>query len=214
MVPTTQRTYVYIDGFNFYYRALQGGPFKWLDYLTLCQKLLNSTNNIEKIKYYTARVSGRSDPDEPKRQQVYLNALATIPCLEIFYGSFLAKIITRPLVGQEKHFVDVHSAEEKGSDVNLATHLVFDACQDKFDVGIVLSKDTDLVEPIRIARDELGKVVGIVCPDENLPEPLKRVASFCKHVRKQHLNESQFPNRIQGATQVIEKPSEWYASRK
>ena len=118
MVPTTQRTYVYIDGFNFYYRALQGGPFKWLNYHNLCQNMLNSTNHIEKIKYFTARVSGRQDPEEPKRQQVYLKALLTVPCIEIYYGSFLAKEITRPLVGQEKHFVDVHSSEEKGSDVN------------------------------------------------------------------------------------------------
>jgi hypothetical protein len=37
--------------------------------------------------------------------------------------------------------------EEKGSDVNLASHLLLDAFQNSFDVGAVLSNDSDLVEP-------------------------------------------------------------------
>ena len=50
----------------------------------------------------------------------------------------------------------VWKTEEKGSDVNLASHLVYDACQGSFDVAAVLSNDTDLVEPIRIVTQELG----------------------------------------------------------
>lgn len=33
-------TYVYIDGFNLYYRALKGTPYKWLDLERLCGLLL------------------------------------------------------------------------------------------------------------------------------------------------------------------------------
>jgi hypothetical protein len=47
-------------------------------------------HTVEKIKYYTARVSGRTDPDAPRRQHAYLRALETIPEVEIFYGRFLA----------------------------------------------------------------------------------------------------------------------------
>lgn len=34
------KTYVYVDGFNLYYGAVKGTPFKWLDIRQLCQLLL------------------------------------------------------------------------------------------------------------------------------------------------------------------------------
>jgi hypothetical protein len=46
---------VYIDGFNLYYGALKGTPYKWLDLSRLCQTLLPS-DTIHEIKYFTARV--------------------------------------------------------------------------------------------------------------------------------------------------------------
>jgi len=51
--------------------------------------------------------------------------------------------------------------EEKGSDVNLACHLVNDAWAGRFDAAVVISNDTDLVEPIRIVTQELKKNVLI-----------------------------------------------------
>jgi hypothetical protein len=56
------RTSVYIDGFNFYYLALRNTPYKWLDYLALCKSLLGAHHQILNVKYFTAQVSGRSDP--------------------------------------------------------------------------------------------------------------------------------------------------------
>ena len=34
------RTFVYVDGFNLYYGALKGTPFKWLDLVALFEKVL------------------------------------------------------------------------------------------------------------------------------------------------------------------------------
>ncbi len=42
--------------------------------------------------------------------------------------------------------VQVAKVEEKGSDVNLASHLIGMPCMNRFDVALVLSNDTDLVE--------------------------------------------------------------------
>lgn len=212
-VANGHRTIVYIDGFNFYYRALSRTPFKWLNPDALMRQLLQSTNIIAKINYYTARVSGAQDPDQPRRQQLYLKALRTIPHLEIHFGSFLSKVITRPLavpVPGLPQYVKVHSQEEKGSDVNLAAHLVFDGCSDKYDVAIVVTKDTDLVEPIRIVTQELGKKVGTVCPDSDLPPQLSRVSTFVRHVRAAHLAASQFPDPVIDASGgKIAKPGTW-----
>ena len=32
------RTSIYIDGFNLYYRAVRGTPFKWLDLKQVCER--------------------------------------------------------------------------------------------------------------------------------------------------------------------------------
>jgi hypothetical protein len=60
------RTIVYIDGFNLYYRALKGTSHKWLDLEALSLASLPANLIIVGINYYTARVSGRVDPDAPK----------------------------------------------------------------------------------------------------------------------------------------------------
>jgi hypothetical protein len=63
------RTYVYIDGFNLYYGAVKGTSFKWLNVSQLCE-LLFPDSRIDKVRYFTARVSVRKDdPDKPTRQQ-------------------------------------------------------------------------------------------------------------------------------------------------
>jgi hypothetical protein len=63
------RTYVYIDGFNLYYRALKGGPHKWLNVEQLAKTVLGPRYLVEPVNDYTARVSGRTDQGAPARQQ-------------------------------------------------------------------------------------------------------------------------------------------------
>jgi hypothetical protein len=53
------RTYIYVDGFNLYYRAVRGTAYKWLDLKKLLSHLLSPKNEIIKIKYFTALVSGQ-----------------------------------------------------------------------------------------------------------------------------------------------------------
>lgn len=92
-----KRTFVYVDGFNLYYRALKGTPHKWLDILALVRNLLDADNDIQKIRYFTAPVSGKLDPGQPVRQDTYLRALRTLPCVEVHFGNFLTKQKVRPL---------------------------------------------------------------------------------------------------------------------
>src|SRR6266478_3708251 len=142
-----RRTIVYVDGFNLYYRALKGTPYKWLNIKKLAEQLLDRTNEVVLVKYYTARVSGKQDPSSPARQQLYLDALSTVPEVRVFFGNFLANVITRPLVRPIKGlptYVQVHHTAEKGSDVKLATHLLHDAWTGAFEAAAVISNDTDL----------------------------------------------------------------------
>jgi hypothetical protein len=84
--------YAYVDGFNLYYRALRGTPHKWLNLLDLTKRLLDPADMVIKVRYFTARVSARSgDPDAPRRQQIFFNALGTVPEVEFHFGRFLPK---------------------------------------------------------------------------------------------------------------------------
>jgi len=203
------RTYIYIDGFNFYYRVVKGTPYKWLDLNSLFTNLLGTKNNILKIKYFTAIVSGRIDPDQPIRQKTYIRALEKhIPELEVYYGHFLSHIVDAPLAGKMPlKFVKIIKAEEKGSDVNLAVHLLNDAWLNKFDCAIIVSNDSDLVEALRIVKNDLKKVVGLLTPVDNPSMELKKYSTFIKQIRKGVLSVSQLPDPIPGTN--IYKPKTW-----
>jgi uncharacterized LabA/DUF88 family protein len=166
------RTFIDVDGLNLYYGAVKDTTLKWLNIRRLCELLLPGYS-IQRIKYFTARVSARrDDPHKPTRQQIYLRALRTIPDLEIIYGSFLSHDVVTPLAEPSaggSRFARVTRTEEKGSDVNIATHLVHDAYQRNFEVAVLVTNDSDLLEPIRIVRHELCLPVGILNPHRHTP---------------------------------------------
>jgi hypothetical protein len=209
-----KRTYVYVDGFNLYYRALRKTKFKWLNLEVLVQGLLEADNEIQRIRYFTAPVSGKFDPGTPVRQQRYLLALSTLPSVSVHQGNFLTKPKMRPLVrpqpGGTTH-VEIWNTEEKGSDVNLATYLVHDAWRDLFDVAVVLSQDTDLNEPVRIVRDEIGKSIGVFVLDGKAPGTLCSFGSFTRQITHSRLAAAQFPDKVPFGSRgkVVERPAEW-----
>jgi len=205
------KTYVYVDGFNLYYGALYKSPNKWLDLHKMCQLLLPS-HNIAKIKYFTANVSARPyDTDQPIRQQIYHRALRTIPNLEIILGSFLTKQIMAPLALpiDGKRFAKIIRTDEKGSDVNLAVHLLHDAYQKHYDTAVIISNDSDLAEAIRIVKNELGIKVGILNPHKYSSTTLRSVASFQKRIRSGVVRISQFSDTLTDTNGTFQKPSSW-----
>ena len=213
------KTYVYVDGFNFYYGAVKGTTYKWLDFKLLCESLL-SKNKIVKIKYFTARVTDTpEDPRKSSRQDIYIRALKTLPELQVIEGNFRQDVRIRPLAFRfedgshdTRWKAPVIIREEKGSDVNLGVHLINDAWKNLYDVAVVISNDTDLLEAIRIVKNEIKKPVGIVLPTfrkgSKMAVPLQRLASFHLRITKHLLQNSQFPENIPGTN--LYKPKEWY----
>ena len=206
------RVAVYIDGFNLYYRGLRKTKYKWLDIAALSQEMLNTDDSIEFMRYFTAIVSPRAgDESAPGRQEAYLRALRTLPNLTIHNGRFLPKTKTRPLVSDPSQYVEIHDTEEKGSDVNLASHLLNDAFRDRFDVALVVSQDTDLCEPLRMVKHDLKKIVGVVWLDNSSPgRRHKKVSDFIRHANNSILKRSQFPDVVIGKGGMkIAKPDVW-----
>lgn len=226
------RTIVYVDGFNLYHRKLQKSPqFKWLNLKSLADQVLSSNNEVIGVNFYTARVSAKFNPDGPRNQQIYLDALSTVPEIEVHFGNFQTHKKYAPIVEENSQkpvfkpsprtvdlvpwpeVVLIEKTEEKGSDVNLGSHLVRDAFLGKFDVAAVITNDTDLVEPIRIVTQELEKEVGILTPVNNPATSLCNVASFVRRIRSQHLENAQFVDPLPRHGEFdLEKPPAWNAS--
>lgn len=205
------RTIIYVDGFNLFYRALKRTAYKWLDLKALFATILHHRHQITAIKYFTARVSGKYDPQSPIRQQTYLRALqAHIPEMSVIYGHFLTHNVRMPLAQPTNtaRFAQVIKTEEKGSDVNIAVHLVNDAWRDAFDCAVIVSNDSDLAEAVRIVRQERGKTVGVIMPGKGFPsKELIQYAQFVKHIRTGTMKGCQLPNPI--PTTRIHKPADW-----
>ena len=206
------RTFVYIDAFNLYYGCLRKTPYRWLDLVAFCRRLLPK-NDILRIKYFTARVGPRpGDPDQPLRQQLYLRALATLPLVEIHYGHYLSHEVFMPLSNPPKvgsRFVKVMKTEEKGSDVNLATHLISDAYENAFDIAALITNDSDLLGPVNLVKDRLGKKVGILNPQKHPAFVLRNAATFFKQIRNSALANSQLPAVLSDSHGTFQRPSTW-----
>jgi len=206
------RTIVYVDGFNFYYGAVKGTPWKWLDPAALIQKVLGPKNTLVKLKYFTARVQPTAgDPGVHVRQDAYLTALqAHCPMVELYFGHFLRHRISMEHANPPPPSVQVWKNEEKGSDVNLALHVLNDSWLDAYDCAVVVSNDSDLAESLRLVKAQHNKVIGVVtpgAPTRKTSWQLKQHADFVKPIRTWMLETSQLPNPIPGS--AIRKPANW-----
>ena len=208
------RTIVYIDGFNFYYGAMKGTTLKWLDYRALATTLLRG-HQVDSVKYFTARVQDR--PDDlglAQRQDTYIRALEAHSGVEVHYGQFKRRRKARPLADKlDKGIVDivvVIDTEEKGSDVSLGAHLVWDACHDNMDVALVLSNDSDLQTPVTMAEEVSGVRVITVNPHKHSDQPQRLLSLDKRTLNRRLLLRCQLPNPVtDDRGERIVKPPEW-----
>ena len=106
--------------------------------------------------------------------------------------------------------VDVIRTDEKGSDVNLATYLLLDAFKKEAETALVVSNDSDLAEPIRVARSEFNVRVGVTRPCRGSPSvTLQKSADFIKQIRAGALAASQFAPTLNDTKGPFSKPPTW-----
>ena len=116
--------------------------------------------------------------------------------------------LAHPTVGQPRT-VEVVKTEEKGSDVNLAIHLLHDAYQNRYECAVIVSGDSDLLTAVQIVKNDLGKPVGVLNPQKQPSRMLQQHATFYKHIRPGVLAASQFPSVLRDAHGTFNKPPEW-----
>lgn len=217
-----KRVIVYVDGFNLYRGCLKGTKYRWLDLQKLSSQLLSDEYEVVKIYYFTAMVVDLGQAGSTTRQGYYLNALKTLPNLEVRLGKFKKrektvfvepplKIVNenpfssdhRPL---EKKLVKGVSYEEKGTDVNLAVQLIIDLYEEKFDVAMVLSNDSDYLSALAKVREKEKGLFVINTKLGQLPQYEMRSYSMGRKVlTEEKLRASQFPITVGN----IRIPKEW-----
>jgi len=206
------RTTIYVDGLNLYYRCLRNSQFKWLDLSLLFSNLLDTDKyEIKRINYYYANIKAMPyDPKSPERQSIYLRALKTLNCLSLIKGDFTKRNVEKRIVGQTHNRVKIIWAQEKGSDVNLATNLLNDAWKDQYDASFVVSSDPDLKEGMRLVKEQFPhKEINLITPGKRIKgsRDLKEIADHHLEIIQEDLKSAQFPDPIPGTN--ITKPKSW-----
>lgn len=204
------RVWVYVDGFNLYFGALKGTPYRWLDLGKLCDLLLSS-HRVEGIRYFTAMVSARAGkPGKEIRQRKYVEAIQTDPRVSVHLGHYLTSIRQAKNANPPPPSVSYVHVEEKGSDVNLASYLLLDAFDRRYEMGVVISNDSDLVEPIRLVRQEFKVPVGVFHPHTTPSSALRKAASWMRPIRGGPLGAARFPPVLEvGNKKRLRKPKKW-----
>jgi uncharacterized LabA/DUF88 family protein len=212
----------YIDGFNLYFgikaEATARGSidrpdptwyrYMWLDLHAMCTRMLTDRQQLVAVKYFTAPITGSNPKQE--RQNAYLDALRTIPQIEIIFGRFEPD---RKLCDACGH--PGFHPQEKKTDVNIATNLICDALDDKFDTAILITGDSDLVPALQAVKKlkpekrlvsafpprrysrELEDVTDAK-PPIRIWEPLLRKSRFPEIIKRDGLSDIVRPSKYSG----------------
>lgn len=199
---------------------------------TLMHERKNWPNaHIERIVYCTARVSATENPSGHTDQDIYLRALKATGSVDaIEFGYYVARVKSQPLAVRDQNgrprlvtpqwpvmiqdgtggtvnnavfMVSVATREEKGSDVNVASHLLYDVLLGDIDAAIVVSNDSDLQLPISRAR--LRVPVGLINPGTSPTAGALRADAtigvgchFWRKLSAEDFTGHQLPNPAQG----------------
>ncbi|MBT2229421.1 NYN domain-containing protein [Nonomuraea sp. NEAU-A123] len=151
------------------------------------------TADVDRVVYCTARIDGADNPDGQRDQSVYINALRASGSVDhIEFGYCVSRVKYAPLAVRDRagrpvlarptwpiqvcdsagasvpgasFMVSYAYREEKGSDVNVASHLLLDVFKGVVDAAVVISNDSDLRFPIEQVRQHVP--VGLVNPSGN-----------------------------------------------
>jgi hypothetical protein len=193
---------------------------------------------LDRVVYCTARIDGGENPTGHEEQDVYLQAIRATGSVDLIeFGHYVSRVKRGrlavadkkgrpvvqapawPVVVQDRDGSPVRDAkfivsyahhEEKGSDVNVASHLLLDVLGGAVDAAIVISNDSDLRFPIQQAR---GRVpVGVVNPSSSrLAGALKGDPGagvgrhWWRRLTEADIRGHQLPDRCGG----FSKPSPW-----
>ncbi|GHT10399.1 hypothetical protein FACS189432_09660 [Bacteroidia bacterium] len=150
-----ERVTFYVDGFNFYYGLRTKKRIDrnwqsvyWIDVVKLFSQFLSPNQTLEKVIYFTASPLNQ---DKSNRQGAFLNAnkLLNENKFEVVRGKYLKKIIECPNCKYA-----ISRPEEKKTDVNVAIRMIGDCVENKTDVIVLVSGDSDMLPPVEFIQQK------------------------------------------------------------
>ena len=97
------------------------------------------------------------------------------------------------------------------TDVNIATEILKDAYQDKFDVALLISADSDLVPPIKTVKELFSKKrIAIAFPPDRWSADLTNSADKSFVISRARIAKSVFPEEVKKQDgYILRCPSSW-----
>ncbi len=173
-----KRVYAYFDGGNFYHLCKSNYGIVKVQYNQMSNQMIQSdSEELKRIKYFTAPVNQQECPEMYTGQQKFFNKLRVTPLLDIVLGKLVSRKLNRinikcptcdiqkaeelqcPKCSNKVLLSNTYKTSEKGVDVDLAINLLIDALNDKYDVALLFSSDADFCPAIKYILKELGKEV-------------------------------------------------------
>lgn len=202
-----QRVIVYVDGFNFYYGLKAKGwkKFYWLDVVKFFERMLDDDQELVEVNYFSARPH---NAEAARKQDLFFQANLKNRKFHLILGKYLKKEFPCPICGG-----NIHTYEEKETDVRVATQIINDVYQDRCDITIFVSADSDMVPAIEIIQD--------IAPDHKILAffpPMKHSVTLynsCHAVKKlggykARFNQSMLPEEVTLPSGYIAKrPDNW-----
>jgi len=207
----------FIDGFNLYYSLENIDDFrkyKWLDFTKMFSHYLINKEDTVEIHYFTtinyneisAYKSNKSKYKEKYRRHMDLINAQRSKDVKIHYGAFKDKDFLCESCGYLNTI-----RQEKQSDVNLASFLIYFALNTEFERFIVLSADTDLIPAFNLIKKHAeNKRLDLLLPPGNKKSKLSEYCYKTYLLKTDVLNNSQFPNPVMIKDgSYIYCPKEW-----
>ena len=204
-----ERVISYIDGFNLYFGLRSKGwqKYYWLDLVNMSRSLLKPDQSLKDCHYFTARIKSSNYSNQSiAKQNIWLDALKSRPDIVCHFGRYLVQSIKCNYCNSTwmKH-------EEKMTDVNIATRLIVDAYEDRYDTALIVSGDSDLVPPIQYISEKFpDKRIVVVFPPDRHSKYLKKIAHSYMPLGEDKLRNNLLPDEITGEGGfVLKRPAAW-----
>ena len=225
-----------VDGFNLYHsirdaeKVVAQRPQRWLDISRLCRSYLHHfgrSATLEGVYYFSAiaRHLAVSNTDIEARHQAYISAIKSAG-VKVTLANFKARDKYIPLryckfkIGRFKRLfrfplpkcrLVYNRAEEKETDVAIASKMFELLHRGSADAVVIISGDTDLLPAIRTARDLFPAApIAVMFPYNRHNAELKRAVKQSFKIAKDQYAKFQFPDPITLPNgHVIKKPLKW-----
>lgn len=210
------RAVFFVDGFNLYHSVaeaethLPDTQLKWLDIPALCASYLHQIGGgaeLSEVHYFTAyaeHLRGKN-PEKLIRHKAFVRALTARKVKE-----HISKFSCKRVWSDElEQWVQAH--EEKETDVAIACEVLGMAMDDKLDVAVLMTGDSDFA-PVAEAFQKrfYQKRILFARPFARATKRLKQICPDSFNITKEAYAKHQLPEKVQlPSGKFVTIPSTW-----